>query len=196
MVRPSIRAAGFLIGPSRWGASPGLRVAIAPRRRTEVDEQSARALVAAVPELQGIVALRRAPTLAAALVALADAMREAAGIACGASTHGASADGEEWLFLAAPREEVGVILARGLESVLRTLPGPPAAAIDATLRALVAAWDVPIETGRLAAAARKAGIPARFLDSSGTSMVLGLGARRRLYHMHSLGPSSIVTSFA
>ena len=196
MARPSIRAVGFLIGPSRWGASPGLRVAIVRRRRAGEDAQAACALVAAVPELQGVAGLRRAPTLPAALVALADAMRDAAGIACGASTHGASADGAEWLFLAAPREEIGVILARGLESVLRMLPGAPADAIDATLRALVAAWDVPIETARLHAAAREAGIPARFLDASGTAMVLGLGARRRLYHMHSLGDASGLDAIA
>jgi hypothetical protein len=173
MARPSIRSAGFLIGPSRWGASPGLRVVLVRRRRADEDERSARALVA-----------------------LADAMRDAAGIACGASTHGAGADGEEWLVLAAPREEIGLILARGLESVLRALPGAPADAVDTTLRALVASWDVPIETGRLAEAAREAGIPARFLDATGASMVLGLGARRRLYHMHSLGDAGGLDAIA
>jgi cyanophycin synthetase len=176
---PALEPEAFLDGPSAWRLGPTLLVRV-PAPDPAGEAPLVQSLLAAVPEARRHALVRRAPTYAAAVAAVADRVAAAVGADAGRSRLVRESPIGARLALATPREDLGRILLGTLPRVATARGAARERALAAAVEELVLAWESH-GLGQLAAAARRRGVPVSWVAPEEKGLFLGEGARSRLW---------------
>jgi cyanophycin synthetase len=172
----------FIAGPSLLAPTGGLLARVdldaAP---ASLEDRGMDRLRARLPGLDAHPALGRHRVLGAA-AALGDLLCDAIGARAGTSAVVDATDGRPRLLLATSRASFGSVLLDAVSRVLLAAAEFDMTVMEDALARLIGAWDRPGCAGLLASAALRRGVPVSWPAGDDGDLVLGEGARSRVWH--------------